>query len=350
MLEIDGSYGEGGGQVLRTSLSLSCLLGVPFRIFNIRVKRRKPGLQPQHLTCVLAAQEVTHADTEGAEVNSTSLSLAPALIGSGDFEFDVSRIAPSAGSTALILQTILPLLAFAPARSTVVLEGGTHVPYCPVFEYIQQVFLPSLAALGVNASVEILKAGYYPIGGGEIRATVNPVKSVVAPGEVSRGRVKEIACTSLVSRLPLSIAQRQMRAMTTSLKSAAKINREAVLELPSPGPGTCAFTLARCEGFPAGFSSLGKRGKPAEQVGSEAAEGLKAFLASGAALDYHLADQLLLWLCLSKGHFRAEVEKVTEHLVTNLWVIRQFLPAKAEVIGNLGEPGLLTGEGTEFAR
>lgn len=348
MLNIDGSYGEGGGQLLRTSLSLSCLLRLPFRIVNLRLKRPKPGLQPQHLTAVLAAQQIASAQVEGAQLNSTSLSFAPATIIGGHFDFDVSRIAPSAGSTSLILQTILPPLGFAPDPCTIVLKGGTHVPFSPVFEYIQQVFLPSLASLGVDASIQIRKAGFYPVGGGEIEAKVNPVEALTAPGQVSRGALTEVSCTSLVSRLPISIAQRQMQAMVSSLKSVREVNQQAVLELPSPGPGTCAFALARCEGTLAGFSSLGKRGKPAEQVGAEAAQALNSFLASGADLDLHLADQLLLWLVLSNGRFQARVQQVTQHLLTNLWVIQQFLSARVEILGELGQPGLLQGEGVGF--
>lgn len=350
MLEIKGSYGEGGGQVLRTSLSLACLLGVPFRISNIRASRPKPGLQPQHLTCVVAAQEVTRAEVKGAEINSTSLAFVPTTIASGRFDWDVSRISPSAGSTSLILQTVLPPLVFAPARSTICLKGGTHIPFSPVFEYIQQVFLPSVAALGVRASAEIHSAGYYPIGGGEIRASVEPVGGLRSPGEIARGELQEIRCISLVSRLPLSIADRQMRAMLNCFRRGRPVSRGDILEVPSRGPGTCAFAVARCEGSLAGFSSLGKRGKPAEGVGREAAEGLNTFLASGAALDVHLADQLLLWLCLAKGPFRVEVERVSEHLLTNLWVVQQFLPARVEVIGDLGKTGVVAGEGVGFGR
>jgi RNA 3'-terminal phosphate cyclase (ATP) len=351
LLKIDGSYGEGGGQLLRTSLSLSCLLGVPFHLSNIRLKRPKPGLQPQHLTCVLAAQQISGANVEGAHLNSTSLSFTPTLRSAGgQFNFDVSKISPSAGSTSLILQTILPPLAFAPTPSTITLKGGTHVPFSPVFEYIQQVFLPSLSALGLDVTVKIESAGFYPLGGGRIEAQVNPAERLLAPGEITRGRLKEVACFSLVSRLPLSIAQRQMQAVIASLRPAAKVPRQDVFELPSPGAGTSAFILARFEGLPAGFSSLGRRGKPAEQVGSEAAESAKTFLACGAALDMHLADQLLLWLCLSKGRFQAQVEKVTEHLLTNLWVVKQFLPVEVQVSGQPDEMGLLVGEGIGFAR
>jgi len=368
MLEIDGSYGEGGGQVLRTSLSLSCLLGLPFRIFNIRANRPKPGLQPQHLTAVLAAQqvagarvegatqarslhhkgEVTGARVEGAQLKSTGLSFAPGSVAGGNFEFDVSRVAPSAGSCSLILQTILPPLAFARSPSTLTLRGGTHVPFSPVFEYLHHVFLPSLAKLGLSASLEMRRAGYYPVGGGEIKAEIQPANCLFAPGEVKLGQLKRIVCISAVSRLPISIAERQMGAMTDSLKDLGEIGRQTVQEIPSPGTGTYAFVLAHFEGSLAGFSSLGKRGKRAEQVGQEAADALKAFLASGAVWDLHLADQLLLWLALCKGHFRASVEQVTQHLLTNLWVVKQFLPVKVEVTGNLGKPGLIVGEGVGF--
>ncbi len=357
MIEIDGSQGEGGGQVLRTALSMSALLGAPFVIRNIRAGRKKPGLAPQHLTGVRAAAEICAAKVSGDELGSQQVTFEPGEIRAGSFEFDVAAEKPSAGSTSLVLQTILPPLLFAPGRSEVTIRGGTHVPWSPTFEYLDRVFKSGLYCMltmtktGPSVGLELHRAGWYPRGGGRIIAEIRPLKQ---PGESLRPirwlgpPWTGLDIVSTVSeQLPDHIAPRQIRGVEQTFgKLIAKLYRHDIVRRPPGGPGTAVLI---CRDF-AGYSALGERGKPAEQVGAEAAAQFLKFLDSGAAVDERLADQLLIYLAIADGTSEFTTPEITQHLHTNAWVIKQFLPVEVEFGKGPSDAPLVRVHGTRITR
>jgi RNA 3'-terminal phosphate cyclase (ATP) len=344
MLIIDGSYGEGGGQVLRTSLALSAITGQPMRIEKIRAGRRKPGLQPQHLTGVRAVAKICDAEVEGAGLNSQAVTFLPrSAPGAGTYNFDVAQAAKggSAGSVALILQAVLLPLALAEGTSRLTLQGGTHVAWSPPFDYIKRVYLPTLARMGIRAKVNIRKWGWYPIGGGEVNATVEGQAADALTGLDlrQRGALLRVRGLSASSNLPKHIRTRQERAALQALRSNGVNVRFEVVDAPSKGQGTVVFLWADFENTTAGFTSLGERGKPAERVAEEAANELLDFMHGDAALDRYLADQLVLPMALAASPSQFTTERVTEHLLTNAWVVNQFLPGRVVVEGEAGQPG-----------
>jgi len=342
MIEIDGSWGEGGGQILRTSLSLSCLLNVPLRIYNIRKGRKKPGLMPQHLTAVRASALISGAYIEGDKEGSTELIFRPKGIKAGEYFFDIT----TAGSVSLLAQCLLPALIFSEGSSTLTLLGGTHVPFSPVFHYISMVFVPMLRRLGIDIEAEIESYGFYPRGGGRVRLRING-KSLKKQGftEISdRGRILFTRGISGVANLPISIAERQKEGFLKAFKdfSLPQPPEIELKEVNSPGQGTFFFFLIEAEGSISGFSSLGERGKRAEIVGEEVAIECLKYLNSGAALDPHLADQIVLYLALLKEGAGFSTSRITKHLLTNLWVIERFLGISYSVDGLEGEAGRVT--------
>ena len=345
MLSIDGSFGEGGGQVLRTSLALSAITGRPVRIEGIRAGRRKPGLQPQHLTSVRAAAKVCDAQVEGARLNSQALTFAPrSAPQAGSYTFDVAQVAKggSAGSVSLVLQTVLLPLALAEGTSQLTIRGGTHVAWSPPYDYVKRVYLPALARMGIIAKVNLRKWGWYPIGGGEIQATVTGRgrdATLTALALDRRGALLRVRGLSASSNLPKHIRTRQEGAALQALRSNGVNARMEVIDGPSKGVGTVVFVWAESEQCAAGFTSLGERGKPAEQVAQEAAEDLLAYLQGDAALDRYLADQLVLPMALAAGPSRFSTEVVTQHLLTNAWVMNRFFPGRVRIEGEEGEPG-----------
>lgn len=341
MIEIDGSYGEGGGQILRTALSLSCLFRRPFRIFNIRRGRRKPGLMPQHLTAVRAAQLLSGAEARGDSAGSTDLSFSPRDVKSGDFFFDIG----TAGSTSLVLQTLMPSLIFSRKGGSLTIRGGTHVPFSPSFDYISAVFVPFLRKLGIPIRITIESYGFYPKGGGEVRVELSPVEEIKPLTVVERGRIVRLRGYSGVGNLPLSIAERQKKAFLERTHAEARgLTCPVDVELQnvsSPGQGTFISVLAESEHSLAGFGSLGERGKRAETVGDEAARGFLHYYSTGAALDHHLPDQIVLYLALCRGESAFTTSQVTHHLTTNLWAIGLFHDFDFSVEGEIGKPGAL---------
>ncbi len=339
MIDIDGSYGEGGGQILRTALSLSCLFRKPFRIFNVRKGRERPGLMPQHLAAVHAAKLLSSAEVEGDWAGSTDLRFVPDGVKGGDYCFDIE----TAGSTLLVLQTLVPALAFSNKTSTVIVKGGTHVPFSPSFHYVEGVFVPFLKRIGITLMVDIESYGFYPKGGGKIRARILPGRKIEPLRIIKRGRLKELKGCSAVGSLPLSIAERQRSALLGKLSAAidhlgCPVSID-LLNVPTPGQGTFTFLHAASEHSTAGFCALGERGKRAEIVGEEAAEEFIRYQASDSALDPHLADQIVAYLSMCNEPSVFTTSCVTQHLKTNLWTISLFQKFHYTLRGELGKPG-----------
>ena len=324
MIEIDGSYGEGGGQILRTALSLSCLFQKPFRIFNIRKNRKKPGLMPQHLTCVRAAQLMTGAEVAGDHQNSTELVFSPGIVQAGNFSFDIG----TAGSASLVLQTVLPGLIFSGQKTSVTVTGGTHVPFSPSFSYLSEVFQRFLDLTGIRILFSIDSYGFYPKGGGRMKTEIFPAEKVIPLRKTDRGRLLGFKGSSGVGNLPVAIAERQrssfMKRVSADLKESEGFESIQLKEVTTPGKGTFIDILAVFEHSVAGFTALGARGKRAETVGEEAAAEFIRFYFTGAALDSHMADQIVLYLSLCNDESVFTTAAITTHLTTNLWAVSLF--------------------------
>lgn len=340
MLEIDGSQGEGGGQVLRTSLSLAALTGRPFRLRNIRAGRRKPGLRPQHLTAVRAAAAVCQAAVEGARLDATSLTFWPqARPRGGDYLFDVMEAAQagSAGAVSLIFQAICWPLLFADAPARVVLRGGTHVPFSPPFHYLSAVAAPAFACLGADFTLALTAWGWFPAGGGEIVADIRPVSGLravdFAPPETS-----PVHGLAAVTNLPAHIPNRMAQRAQHLLQAAGLTARIQPLRARGVAPGAGLMLWLP----QAGFSSLGHKGLPAEQVAETAVAQLAAFVDNSAAVDPYLADQLLLPLALARGTATYTTHTLTLHTVTNAALLRHWLDVSITVQGEIGGPATLT--------
>jgi len=341
MIEIDGSYREGGGQILRTALSLSCLFQKPFRIFNIRKGRKKPGLMPQHLTCVRASQLIANAKVKGDDVGSTELLFSPVEVKSRDFFFDIG----TAGSTSLVLQTVIPSLIFSKAKTIVTLKGGTHVPFSPSYDYLAGVFSSFLSNIGVNIKLSIESYGFYPKGGGKVRAEILPVQEIKPLRIAARGNILRMSGYSGVGNLPFSIADRQKNALLERVHSDIRDLRCPVdfelMNVSTPGQGTFIYLQSESEHTIAGFTSLGEMRKMAEVVGEEAAREFYAYYSTDAALDPHMADQIVLYLSMCDKESVFTTSCITEHLITNLWVVGLFHEYQCSVEGEVGKPGIV---------
>jgi RNA 3'-terminal phosphate cyclase (ATP) len=352
-LALDGSHGEGGGQLVRTAVALAALTGRPLRIARVRAGRPRPGLAAQHVTAVRAAASLCAARLQGDEPRSGELVFEPtAPVRSGWYELDVSAAGAgtSAGAVTLVLQTVLPVLATAEGDSTVVLRGGTHMAWSPTADYVRDVWLPALGLLGFEGQLEVARTGWWPRGGGELRAYVHglglrtpqALRPLVALERPSPVRAWGHA---LAANLPSHIPQRMADRAHSLLGSAelhARVDAQR-LEASCPGAGlTLAVDLG---GLRAGASALGRPGLPAERVAEQAAKALLEFLASGAAVDEHLADQLLLPLALVPGRSTFTVQRVTTHLETVAWVIERFGLARVTIRDGDRTGGVVVVEG-----
>ena len=345
-LVIDGSYGEGGGQILRTALALSSVTAKPFNLVNIRKARAKPGLQPQHLAAVKAAARISNAMVEGARLSSNALMFTPGPARGGDYRIDIAETTGSAGSTSLVLQTILlPLLA-SEGASTVTLLGGTHVPWSPTFHYLKLVFLPLLERLNIHVDLNIEQWGWYPQGGGRIVARIEPCRELKGINLRDRGRLEKVSGISAVANLPETIAARQKKQAQEVLGQIGIEPDIEIVHAPSVGKGTLLFLLAQFEHSFAAFDSLGALGKRAETVADEAVRSLLEHLETGAVLDSHMADQLLPYLALARGSSEITTSRITRHLLTNIWVVQQFLDVAITVEGREGEMGTVRIDGS----
>lgn len=334
-LALDGAYGEGGGQILRTALSLSAITGRPLHLWNIRAARPKPGLAPQHLSAVRAAAEICGARVSGDELASTELVFAPgSSVRAGEYLFDVAETAGrgSAGSVNLILQTLLVPLALAQGNSHLVLRGGTHVEWSPPFDFIVDAYLPALRNMGFRVDAQLSRWGWYPVGGGEIVCDIagEPDASAAREnwprplGTLQRGSLIRIrgraVAANLPEHIPLRMAERA-RAELNGLTVPVDIRVETVNAMCA---GAGIFLAADYDALTAAFSAFGKRGKSAELVAEEAATALLKHHRSTAAVELHLADQLLLPLALASGPSAFTVARLTGHLTTSAWAVNQF--------------------------
>ncbi len=333
---IDGSRGEGGGQILRTALSLSAVTGRPVRVGNIRAGRPQPGLRPQHLAAVKAAGMACGAKAGGATVGSTDLLFVPDRVRAGDIEIAIG----TAGAVSLVLQTVSVPLSLADGPSRVVLTGGTHVPWSPTVDFLLTDYLPAMEEIGVPLGVRSRQCGYFPAGGGDLTALIPGGARPRPLNRRFRDNLQTIRGRAFVSRLSLDVAERIAREARRHLRRAGVAVRVDIEERPSPGVGAGLHLEAVLEsGRSAGFSALGERTKPAEVVAREAVNDLFEWLDSGAAVSKHLADQILLPLALAEEPSVFTTCPVTRHLVTNAEVMRRFLPARVEIDGEPGTRG-----------
>ncbi|RQP22500.1 RNA 3'-terminal phosphate cyclase [Piscinibacter terrae] len=327
MIELDGSTGEGGGQILRTSLALSMCTGQPFTIERIRAKRTKPGLMRQHLTCVQAAVEVCGARVQGAELSSQTLVFEPGPVRAGDYSFNVG----TAGSCTLVLQTVLPALMLADSSSRVALAGGTHNPMAPPFHFLDRSFAPLLRRLGVGIELELRRHGFYPAGGGEMSALIHPSGRLVAFDVMERGATREAYAECLAAALPRAVGQRELEALGRELGWSGDQLRTPALR-QNEGPGNVLMATLACEQVSEVITVFGERGVSAERVADDLAREVRAFESGAGALGPHLADQWMLPLALalwqSGGMARFTCDELTDHSTTNMGVVERFLPVK----------------------
>jgi RNA 3'-terminal phosphate cyclase (ATP) len=335
MIDIDGAMGEGGGQVLRSCLSLSLITGQAFKISNIRMGRKKPGLRAQHLASVKIAATVSQASVEGAEQNSTSLSFSPKSITPGNYRCDIG----TAGSTALVLQTVCLALSLCSIPSALNISGGTHAPFAPIYEFLNQQRAYYMNILGFRVSLNSEQAGFFPRGGGHISATIKPLKSISALNLLHRGSLKQIRGLSAVANLDRRIAERQREQVIRRLGQRYPLNDIRIVQLPSRFKGTTLCLICEFEHSQCCYFSLGAPGKPAEKVANEVCEHIEFLLSSEATLDQFISDQLLLPLAFAKSQSTYSTAKVTRHLLTNAKVIQSFLPTRIKISGEIDSPG-----------
>jgi RNA 3'-terminal phosphate cyclase (ATP) len=344
MLSIDGAMGEGGGQILRTSLALSAITGTPVTIEHIRARRKNPGLQRQHLVAVQAAARVCNAALDGAELESSSITFSPQQPQAGTWHFDIG----SAGSTTLVLQTVLPILLHAAGTSTISIRGGTHNSMAPPVEFLNRSFLPILHRIGISATIELERHGFYPAGGGAIRAIIHPWSARAPLLLRERGHFLGRHAEILVSNLPGHVARREGMAFKQGLQWSLREVDER--EVEADGPGNALIAQLRYSEVTAVFTAFGELRKQAEAVAQEACTQIRGFLDGDVPVCPHLADQLLLPLALGAGGiFRTSTP--SEHTLTNAAIISRFL---GEVVQVAHEGGIsvvtVSGRGASAAR
>ncbi|RPI64873.1 MAG: RNA 3'-terminal phosphate cyclase, partial [Lysobacterales bacterium] len=301
------------------ALALSVCLRRPFRIVNIRARRPKPGLRPQHLAAVRAATEISGAHVEGATIGAKMLTFEPGAINAGAHRFAIG----TAGSTMLVLQTVLPALLTASAASDLRLEGGTHNPRAPTFECLARAYLPLIRRMGPRIAIELERAGFEPAGGGVVQVRIEPAPRLDPLHLETRGALLRVAAEVLLSKLPAHIAEREAAALASELDIEAESVR--IRSIDGPGPGNVVSVLVESEHVTEVFAEFGRRGVPAERVAQRAALVAKRYLASDAPVGVHLADQLLLPLALA-GSGSFVTLPPSAHTRTNIDVIQAFLP------------------------
>jgi RNA 3'-terminal phosphate cyclase (ATP) len=339
LLIIDGSEGEGGGQILRTSLSLSVITGRPFRIYNIRANRDKPGLRRQHLAAVRAAAEISGATLTGDAVDSRDLTFIPKSVRAGTYHFDVG----SAGSTMLVLQTVLPPLMIADAPTTLTLAGGTHNFGAPPFTFLERTFLPLINRMGPSIDSRLHRHGFAPAGGGSATVHITP-RPNLAPLHLNERRpITRMLAKATVAGLPTSIAERELDAIKKSLR--AHPHHTKVEELPpDQGPGNIVTIEIESDELTEVVTAFGQRGVPAERVARAAADEAKRYVDANVPVGGHLADQLMLPLALARGGSFL-TPPLSLHSHTNINTIRKFVDVKIDVRDAAGGNSVVTMSG-----
>jgi RNA 3'-terminal phosphate cyclase (ATP) len=322
---IDGSHGEGGGQILRTALALSLVTGKPFCIQNIRAGRKRPGLMRQHLTAVNAAAEIGQARVSGNSIGSRSFTFEPRTIRHGRFHYAIG----SAGSCTLVLQTILPALIIAGGPSEVVLEGGTHNPFAPPYDFLARAFLPLVNRMGPQVTAHLDKPGFFPAGGGRFRVGIDPVKTLRPLELMERGAIRRQTACAAVSNLPVDIAHRELAVVARKLGWDPS-GLQALTVENAQGPGNVLTLEIESDALTEVFTGFGERGVSAEKVASRAAAQVMDYLALEVPVGRYLADQLLVPMAMAGGG-KFRTVRPSRHTLTNLDIIRHFMDVTGEI-------------------
>lgn len=327
MITIDGSFGEGGGQILRSSLALSLATGKAFRIEKIRAGRKNPGLLRQHLTAVKAASEIGQAEVKGDAIGSTQLTFTPGTIKAGEYAFAVG----TAGSATLVLQTVLPALLVGDGQTTTLtLEGGTHNPFAPPFDFLVKAFLPIVNRMGAGVTASIERHGFYPAGGGKFVVSINPTSQLRPLELTERGAVTHKAARAIVAHLPFDIAERELSLIGRKLDLPGEALHGETIKT-SPGPGNAVTVELTSQHITEVFTGFGERGVSAEAVANAVVKEAREYIAADVVAGEYLADQLLLPFALAGGGSFTTLP-LSKHSTTNMDVIQKFLDVKFDVI------------------
>jgi RNA 3'-terminal phosphate cyclase (ATP) len=334
---VDGSIGEGGGQIFRTSLTLSLLTGKSLQIHNIRANRSSPGLRQQHLTALKAASEISNAHVEGGIIGSQEVFFDPGEIKPGKYRFNIS----TAGSTSLVFQTIFIPLSVASKDSRITISGGTHVPWSPPFHYLDWQWLSWLKRIGYQGKLTLNRCGYYPTGGGEVSCLIKPGGSIKPIQITERGKLIQIRGISGATNLPRDIPNRQRMRFVSRMGSKYPLNDIRSVILPGNGKGSFLTVQVEFEKTSACFTALGEKKKRSEEVADEVVSMVDQFMNNLGCVDSYLPDQLLIPLCFVDGQSVIHTTKITRHLLTNAEVIQMFISTRIVIDGDLEKPGIV---------
>ena len=326
LIHLDGSQGEGGGQILRTALAFSVCLQKPFKIEKIRANRRRPGLMRQHLTAVKAAAQISNARVEGDELNSQQLLFSPTEVQAGEYHFAIG----TAGSATLVLQTILLPLLFTKGASKVTIEGGTHNPLAPPFDFLLNAYLPLLEKMGAKLSTTLVRPGFYPAGGGCIEVEIEPIDKLKPISLTERGQIIEKKAQVLIAGLPFHIVERELKILKQKLNWPDKCYE--IRDMGSAyGPGNVITIIVKSENVSEVFTAFGEKGVKAESVADKVVNEVRRYITSGVPVEEHLSDQVLLPMALAgKGEYITTTP--SRHTVTNIDVIKHFVSINIEIV------------------